>query len=356
MKQLFAVLVATIALPMFPAKATTIGLFSPLSYSPSPGFTSVPGEYTLDSVALVMTGPAAYSVSGVLDRGVAVFTFSDFLLGSGARITTIGSRPAAILSHSDMTISGNGIRALAGGGEGGAPAVRGGGPGGGFPGTGFFGGAGGGGGFGGAGGRGQFEDPTFDFPGQGGPAYGDLRLALQGGSGGGGGKDNPGSPGGDGGGGIELGALGQLLITAGINADGLPGQPRGSGSTAGGGGSGGGIRLHAPRVTINSFLSADGGAGGDGTFENGGGGGGGRIFILSGPAGLSVSGSISVDGGLAASDFFGAGMPGQTGLLVIQQVPEPSTVVILASVLAIPWIARFRKGACGNVACAMCSS
>ena len=336
MKQLIAVLVATIALPMFPAKATTVGLFSPLSYSPSPGFTSVPGEYTLDSDALRMTGPAGYSANGVLDRGVAVFTFSDFLLGSDARITTTGTLPVAILSQSQMTISGNGIRALAGGGAGGEPRERGEGLGGGFPGFNFFGGAGGGGGFGGAGGRGQFDNPTFSFPGQGGPAYGDLSVALQGGSGGGGGKDNTGfeSAGGDGGGGIELGALGQLLITAGINADGLPGQPRGSNHAAGGGGSGGGIRLHAPSVTINSFVSADGGAGGDGVFENGGGGGGGRILIQTGPAGLSALGSISVDGGLSPSDFFGSGTPGDPGVITIRAIPEPATIVIAGLLLA----------------------
>jgi hypothetical protein len=336
MKQLISVFVATIALPMFPVKATTIGLFSPLSYSPSPAFTSVPGDYTLDSDALLMTGPAAYSANGVLDRGIAVFTFSDFLLGSGARITTTGTRPVAILSQSQMTISGNGIRALAGGGAGGEPRVRGEGLGGGFPGYDFFGGAGGGGGFGGAGGRGQIDSPTFDFPGQGGPAYGDLQTTLQGGSGGGGGKDNTGfeSAGGDGGGGLELGALGQLLITSAINADGLPGQPRGSNHTAGGGGSGGGIRLHAPSVTINSFVSADGGAGGNGVFENGGGGGGGRILIQTGPAGLSTLGSISVDGGLSPSDFFGSGVPGDPGVITIRAIPEPTTVAIVGLLLA----------------------
>ena len=345
MQRSFLVLLVIVPSAAALGEAAPVGLYSPHSFAASPAFTSVPGSYTIDTDMLEMSGPDGFLAHGALSGNVAVFTFASFELGSAASLTTRGGRPAAILSQTNMTISGNGIRAFAGGGAGGAPAIRGMGPGGGFPGSGFFGGAGGGGGFGGPGGRGQRDDPMFDFPGAGGPAYGDLRSALQGGSGGGGGKANAGfqSAGGDGGGGLELGAIGHLLIDSGVNADGLPGAPRGANHTAGGGGSGGGIRLHASQITIDSLVTANGGRGGDGVFENGGGGGGGRILIQTGPAGLNIFGSVSVAGGPAPSDFFGSGVPGQPGVLIIQQIPEPSTILGLITAIPVAFASRCRK-------------
>jgi hypothetical protein len=327
------VLIAIAALSSPPAASALL---------PAPVFQSVPGTYTLDTDALTLVGPNGFLATGQSVGNIATFVFSDFQLATGANLVTQGSRAAAIRSLGSMLVGGNGIRALAAGGAGGEPAVKGQGPGGGFPGYDFFGGAGGGGGYGGAGGRGQFANPTFDFPGAGGPAYGDLTMALLGGSGGGGGKTNPGfqSAGGAGGGAIELVAAGILQVDGvGVNADGLQGQPRDSNHTAGGGGSGGGIRLHAPQITILSLVTASGGRGGDGVFENGGGGGGGRILIETLPGGFTSLGQIDVAGGTSPSDFFGTGIPGNAGVLTIRTIPEPAAATLLLIALA----ARFRR-------------
>jgi len=340
-------LLITFISPVVLPQVTRATLLYPNDFPASSGFASVPGSYTVNTDTLLMSGPMGFAASGVLNSGIAVFSFTDFFLGVGADISTLGSRPAAILSRGDMTVAGNGIRALAGGGLGGEPRQMGAGPGGGFPGFNFFGGAGGGGGFGGMGGRGQFESSTFDFPGDGGPAYGDLNLALQGGSGGGGGKDNTGfeSAGGAGGGGLELAANGEILIAgAGVNADGLQGAPRNSNHTGGGGGSGGGLILHAPSIMNTTLIAARGGRGGDGVFQNGGGGGGGRILIQTLPGGFVDFGVTSVGGGTSPSDFFGTGSPGQPGVLTIQ-IPEPSSIVGFASLIGWSWLGmRAKRG------------
>lgn len=314
-------------------------LLQPGSFPSSGHFTSVPGSYSVDTDSLLMTGPGGLAIPGVLSGGIAVFAFDSFNLASGAGLATVGDRPAAILSRGDIVIGGGGIQAFAGGGAGGEPTQRGEGPGGGFPGYDFFGGAGGGGGFGGAGGRGQFDDPTFSFPGDGGPAYGNLAIALEGGSGGGGGKTGAGfeSAGGNGGGALELGALGQMLISSSIVADGQPGRPLDANHTGGGGGSGGGLILHALAILNNGTISAKGGSGGDGVFENGGGGGGGRILIDTRPNGFKNLGTVAVNGGSAPSDFFGAGTPGQPGVITAQAtiVPEPLTAHLALVAIAI---------------------
>jgi hypothetical protein len=315
---------------------------------PAPVFQSSPGTYTLDADALTLVGPNGFLATGQAVGNIATFVFSDFQLATGANLVTQGSRAAAIHSLGNMQVGAGGIRALAAGGAGGEPAIKGQGPGGGFPGYDFFGGAGGGGGYGGAGGRGQRDNATFDFPGQGGPAYGDLTTALLGGSGGGGGKDNTGfqSAGGAGGGAIELVAAGLLQIDGvGLNANGLPGQPRDANHTAGGGGSGGAIRLRAPQITILSLVTASGGAGGDGVFENGGGGGGGRILIETLPGGFTNLGQISVAGGASPSDFFGTGSPGQPGVLTIRTIPEPAGATLLVLALALATRCRHRRAA-----------
>jgi hypothetical protein len=314
-------------------------LLNPHGYPSAGDFVSLPGTYSINSDSLVMSGPNGFHVSGILENGIAIFAFDNFSLLPGASLITTGNRPAAILSVSDVLIAGGGITALGGGGKGGEPRVRGVGPGGGFPGFNFFGGAGGGGGFGGMGGRGQFVNATFDFPGDGGPAYGDLTLALEGGSGGGGGKTNAGfeSAGGDGGGALEIGAFRSITIASLISADGLPGPPRGSNHTGGGGGSGGGLILHARSIVNLGTITARGGRGGDGVFENGGGGGGGRILIDTMPDWFSNAGQINVGGGAGPSDFFGAGQPGQMGVLQVRStiVPEPGSVTLTMTVLLV---------------------
>lgn len=323
----------TLVVTMLCSTTSTAATLPASSFSSLGYFESVPGVYQIDTDTLTMSGPAGFLATGTAENGIAVFAFDRFSLGNGATLTTIGGLPAAIHSASSLTVGGDGIRALSGGGLGGEPRRAGQGPGGGRPGFNFFGGAGGGGGFGGAGGRGHCCDPTFQFPGSGGPAYGDLDLLLQAGSGGGGAKDNSGfeSAGGDGGGALELAAGSFIRITSSVRADGEPGQPRGSNHAGGGGGSGGGLSLRAARIFNSGTISASGGRGGDGIFENGGGGGGGRILIDSSVGGFSNNGVISVAGGASPSDFFGTGSPGTLGVVTIRTtiVPEPNSLLLI---------------------------
>ena len=310
----------------------------PFDFSSLGSFNSLPGPYSIDTDTLVMSGPSGFRATGVVDGLSAVFVFDDFSLGGSSQISAFGSRTLAILSQSDAFVGGM-IDVASGGGAGGEPRQRGQGPGGGFASTNFFGGAGGGGGFGGGGGRGQRSDPTFEFPGAGGPTYGDLSTQLEAGSGGGGGYTNVGfqSAGGDGGGGLELAAHQSILISGSIHADGQPGQPRGNDHTGGGGGSGGGILVHAPTVDHSGLISVIGGRGGDGVFENGGGGGGGRILVDTSPFGLTNAGFFDVRGGTAPSDFFGSGVPGMAGAIEFRTtVPEPTQIaLVLPTILAL---------------------
>jgi hypothetical protein len=319
-------------------------LFHPASFPATTAFNSAAGVYEINTDSLQMSGPGGFSSPGVLSNGAAVFSFTNFLLGNGATITTTGDRPAAILSQSDMIIAGGGVIARAAGGAGGAPAQKGTGTGGGFPGSGFFGGAGGGGGYGGPGGQGQLDG--FITPGAGGPAYGDISTFFLGGSGGGGsaiGNSTAGNSfGGAGGGAIELGAVDFMLIAGnGVLVEGVTGG--GTGFEAGGGGSGGGIRLHADTIINTTTISAAGGRGGVGTFENGGGGGGGRILINFGSGGFLDLGTTTARGGFGGSSFFGSGTRGADGVVTI--VPEPATASYLVTGLAaaLAPIARLRR-------------
>lgn len=321
------------------------GLFHPSNHAAASAFSSTPGLYWLNTDDLQLTGPGGYAASGVLSDGAAVFSFTDFLLNVGATINTTGSRPAVILSQSDMVIAGGGIVARAAGQAGGAPTQQGQGPGGGYPGFGFFGGPGGGGGYGGPGGMGQ--DNTNGDPGAGGTTYGDIATLLLGGSGGGGsaiGNSTAGNSfGGAGGGAIELGAANLMLIAGdGVNANGVQGG--GTGFEAGGGGSGGGIRLHAKRIINTTMITANGGNGGVGTFENGGGGGGGRILISPGSGGFLDLGVTSARGGFGGSSFFGVGQPG--GIGSVQIIPEPASLAMaLVASGSLLLVNRKRRGA-----------
>jgi hypothetical protein len=125
---------------------------------------------------------------------------------------------------------------------------------------------GGGGGFGTGGGDGSGST-------RGGPTYGTPELVpLRGGSGGGVGGDDDGGEGGAGGGAIQLSAGGSIAVRGSgvVTAGGCGGQggiadvafeDTGAG---GGGGSGGGILIEAPAVSIEGWITAGGGAGGQG--------------------------------------------------------------------------------------------
>ncbi|MEM8864286.1 MAG: PKD domain-containing protein [Planctomycetota bacterium] len=273
------------------------------------------------------------------DFEIAVFSFDSFELDAGLTLTAVGSRPFAILSQSTVDISGvidvsaNGREAGAGGGNGGGlggtlPNSNDGEAAAGAPTGTFFngnnhgfgrrdttgsssGGEGGGGGaFGGGGGDGVSFGTFFGDNGltrdTGGRAYGDLTVAIQGGSGGASGRDTVGiqqfADGGGGGGGVEIGALSSITISGSVLANGGDGDstPITIAAARGGGGAGGGVLVHAPAVEFTGVIEANGGdAGQIGTDKAGGGGGAGRVLIAHEEGNLINSGTISLQGGLA---------------------------------------------------------
>jgi len=292
-------------------------------------FFGTQGTYTVDTDALTFSGPNGFVFNGTDDNGVASYVFDDFLLLPTANIVTTGSRPAALISNSDLQVIGT-ITAESGSstlGEGQNGIDQG----------------GGGGGHGGLGGSGH---DNFGAPGTpGGVTYGDLTSALFGGSAGGGATGFFGtSTGGLGGGAIRLQAAGELQLFGNISADGGTGGNVGFG---GGGGSGGSIILSAPEIILAALISADGGTGGVGTFDNGGGGGGGRILIETLENGFDNFGTISAAGGSGGSSFFGSGSSGGDGVVSFQTiaVPEPSgALLILFGAVAGSCLRRKRLG------------
>ena len=154
-----------------------------------------------------------------------------------------------------------------------------------------------------------------------------------------------------GGGAVEIGALGQLdLSGAMLNANG----PNGSRvfSKGSGGGSGGGIFLHAFDVVMNgsTVLNANGGNGGNhtGQFPGGGGGGGGRIAILTNSSGSFLQGgaTLRVNGGTKGTSFLGGNADGSPGSVIsasdaVVGLPEPGASV--AGLAAIATLAALRR-------------
>ena len=308
----------------------SLGVFDPVA------------DVVIDTDALTISGlPGTTGTTQLANVGfgsyqIAVFTFDSFELDAGVTLTATGSRPLALLSLNNLTVSGTidvsaefnllgGRVAGPGGGDGGDGFSTGFQEKDGYPAAGApalsvgqleeAGSGGSGGGFGGAGGHGGRQGSAS---GVGGIAYADLDFAVQGGSGGSAaGLGANGNTflvsGGGGGGGIELGAV--LNVT--INTTGVVLANGGAGkSTAhfaspgggGGGGAGGGILVHGTDVTQNGMLLAEGGIGGNG-FQRGGGGGGGEILIAhsneetfvhggteSVLGGTTVVGNIEVDG------------------------------------------------------------
>ena len=272
------------------------------------------GAYTVDTTALKLTGPGPTEITGVDEGGIAVFRFDNVNIASGATITATGLRPLKIVAAGDLTMAGtiNGSGQNSndccgdtvgahpggpGGGSGGSADAggsawsSGSGPGGGGKATASNDG-GGGGGFGGNGARGGVNGGG-GVGGAAGLAYGNLNLALQGGSGGSGSGF---AQGGGGGGAIAL--FGHTVAITGIVfADGGGGAV---GLGASGGGSGGGIIVHGDAVEVTGFLVARGGDGGrGGCCGDGGGGGGGRIAYQYRT--LVASGSALVNGGTSGA-------------------------------------------------------
>lgn len=151
---------------------------------------------------------------------------------------------------------------------------------------------GGGAGFGGTGGRGGKSGGAFGTPG------GDQLVPLRGGCPGG--SSAQADSGGSGGGALQLSVSGMLQVVDGgiITASGQGGRGGSAAATAGGGGggSGGAVLLEAPEVSIDGFVSTNGGAGGQGA------GGAGADGALAGTApALGGSGGTGGNGGVGGS-------------------------------------------------------
>jgi hypothetical protein len=307
------------------------------------------GTLTINTDTLAISGAAAFTgvvhVQGAGLPDIAVFTFDDLAIASGVALILQGSRPIAILSKSDAIIdavinasgasgteggfnSGNGQGGLGrlGGGKGGGANGNSTGPGNGGVGSPDSGGGGGGfGGTGGVGGKTQAGSPG----GGAGGAYGDLSLALQGGSGGGGSQHGSGGfangGGGAGGGAIEIGAVGVVSLGQGVNARGGSGLGNGgSGSKSGGGGSGGAILVHGGSVTTGAALDVRGNSGGftgliTQPSSGGGGGGGGRIYVGQDTytVGAAFPFSVVTIGGAGGRSVYLDGAPGNPGAVQI---------------------------------------
>lgn len=315
------------AIGLNPANFTSLGPFNPAS------------NVQINTTALTVSGFADLGTTVTADIGygtfeIAVFDFSSFNLPAGITITATGSRPLALLSQGNMTISGiidvsatsdvgfNAQRiAGPGGGDGGpgnsSSQAYNGNPAAGAPANSAgqsVSGGGTGGGFGGQGGG-----AAIAFGGtstNGGLPYANLAVAIQGGSGGAtAGLAGFGfiAGGGGGGGGIELGATGTFTNTGQVLANGGAGKDGVLQSLVGGGGggAGGGILIHATDVFQNGILSANGGKGGN-TAEGGGGGGGGAITIVHSASGTfnNTGGTQSAQGGAGGISLGGAGQPG----------------------------------------------
>jgi hypothetical protein len=358
-----AILVLAVGLLLCAAGRAEAGALNPLDFASLGAFPTATGQFTINTSGTpTLTEPNGTTLTGVVFNGIAVFDFDSInVLGSpgppippAQSFIATGSLPLALLSRTDAMIAGvingsgqgtaTGGPPVVPGGPGGGngfifPGTPGGGPGGGGAGqlvTGIGASGGGGGGFGGPGGAGV---GLLSLPGgPGGAPYGDLARQLQGGSGGG---ASSGLSGG-GGGAIEIGAVGSLTVSGNVIANGGTPLEASVDGGGGGGGSGGGIFLHADSVLLTGTLSAVGGDGlGAGRIPGpagyfiaaGGGGGGGEVAILSGTGGFTESSGATIDvaGGAGGVGFEGSspGSPGGAGFINI--VPEPASLVLMAT-------------------------
>jgi hypothetical protein len=215
---------------------------------------------------------------------------------------------APLISIEDSSLINGSGAGYHGGSTSGHPAGYG--PGGGGSGTS---GGGGGAGYGGVGGAGG--DVT---PGTGGITYGDVSDTLiDMGSGGGAGRVGfVDGAGGSGGASVFLRGQKIRVDTSTIEVNGQHGND--GALEAGGGGSGGGIAIWSDSIAMHSStISAGGGDGGDAEFGGGGGAGGGRIKMFYTVSLDTSELTLSMNGGVPGTGFYGDPEPGAIGSLYI---------------------------------------
>ena len=207
---------------------------------------------------------------------VGLFDFSSINIGSGVTVNITGTNGLALLSQSSANIA---ATLSVDGSLMDGPTSGAGGPGG------FAGGNGGSNPTNGQGpGGGGAADAANSFQGSPGTTYGNLDLALYGGSGGSGGSSFDSLGGSGGGGALDITAVGALTVGS-VSAN-------GGSSFSAGAGSGGGIILSGSTVSASAADAVGGGGGGapgGGGGFGGGGGGGGRILVQSASANQSTS-------------------------------------------------------------------
>lgn len=332
--------------------SSSVGL-NPADFSSLGTLTVAAGSTAvIDTDTLTLTINGTDEFTGVLDSGIAVFTFDAITIDAGAMLTATGSNPLALLSQSTIDVAGtidvsaNGSIGGAGGGDGGTePNFTNDGP----PLNLNFDGEAGAEGFNatgtaGAGGIGRAPGDIGDVAGGGGGALAGAggnsaginrvaggtalsaavleSLLLIGGSGGGASSgltslDDPTAlraPGGGGGGALELGALGTVTVSGSILSRGGDGDILLTDSNpsvgnrqiraVGGGGSGGSVFVHASDVALTGTIDVSGGnSAGFNQFSNvtyGGAGGGGFVLIADATSG-DLGGTIITDGGISDS-------------------------------------------------------
>jgi hypothetical protein len=271
-----------------PAGSSTIYLFygNPAASSTSSQSAVFPGRF-VSTGNLSLTGAQSYDW---------------FELSVGHTLTVTSGQPLAITARK-IVIKGT-IAGIGAGYAGGAAGTGvGAGPGGGQS---VSTSGSGGGGHGGAGGAGGY-DGTGPIA-AGGIANGSaMTQAIDMGSGGGGNN----TVGGAGGGALTLRAR-DLELAGAVNLAGADVTAGGTSGQCAGGGAGGGLLLQGFAVVVGGPVSLKGGQGGqcDGAGDGGGGGGGGR-FKLFYQGSQSVSGTISLGGGIGGPG--GDTAPGQPG-------------------------------------------
>jgi hypothetical protein len=294
-------------------------LLDPLTFTSQGSLNLASGPLTFDTDTLQVTGGGAgvtNTTGSLLAQGggnpdIAVFAFSNVVVGGGVTLQVTGSRPIAILSQSNLQVDANLTVSGAAGAAGAAPVAPSASNGGsGNDGAQGQGGSIGKGGpftsateFGGKGGDGGYNNGNgaSGSLGSGGASGGSMGIAsqqgfVQSGSGGTGGKGANGGngPSGTGGNGAT-GGPSFALNGGGSGNNGTQGT-NGRGGGGGGGGGGGSCQL-AGFCTLNQDTGGGGGAGGSGGFGGkfGQGGAGGRGI------GFGAIGSVALNGSLIAT-------------------------------------------------------